>query len=229
MERKLQHLGGALLVGIFLGAVAMALISDHESTNLSVAVGSLSLGLETVDGKIDQQKLLDDMYAENFARDGLMGWLRKKSIYEISDQGLADALNQDLCEPIPEEPIASRIATGAACAEKPVARRLRELVQGRQPPFHYVGSEIEVGIPSADDGRPDEGRANACQEGPLVGRKVLLMNPLNEKEIEVLATGRYACPGFRKTADLQLHPNDANRIFDGALDKYNDAVAVVMN
>ena len=67
-----------------------------------------------------------------------------------------------------------------------------------------------------------------CDERGLRGRKVRLTNPLNNKSIEVEATGRYVCTGFDRVPDIQLHPTDANAIFDGPLGEYQEAVAVIL-
>ena len=225
---------GVLSVGLVLGFVAGVLIclwwsGGAESMEIEVTgPNGTTLHLAVEGFTLDQQALLNAIYKDDFARDGLMGWLSDKQIFKTSDPSLADALNTELCEPIPPTPLSAQIEAARKCAELPVALRLRELADQRDTPFHYIGRIVQVGIPENEMNRPPNSRANVCGEGGLHGRAVRLTNPLNNKSIEVEATGRYVCTGYDRVPDIQLNPTDAAAIFDGPRDEYQEAVAVVL-
>ena len=178
---------------------------------------------------IAHSELLEDIFSEKFSRDGFVGWLAEKDIYSIRDERLVDAINKRLCESIPEQPFEARIQAARACAEENVATSLRMLVARRQIPFHYVGTLVKVGIPSLED-QPPVGRANVCAESDLLDKEVELTNHRNGRRIEIEASwGRYPCTGYATFPDIQLNFDDAQELFPGALDEYQEAVAVILN
>ena len=120
--------------------------------------------------------VLEQMYAEEFSRAGLEGWLEEKSIYQISNRAIAAAL-PSLCEEVSaQDPLQERLRKQQACAEVDVIRDLRALARNRDVPFHYVGQEIRIGVPAEDD-QPDPGRASACSDGEWHGQDIELTNP----------------------------------------------------
>ena len=160
----------------------------------------------------------------------MIEWLAGKDIFHITDPRLSEALNKDLCASIPEEPLTERMRIARVCAEKDIAKKLRLLSRRKAVPFHYTGKEVQVGIPSAPEHQPQKGKANTCAEDDdLVGKRVQLTNPLNQKQLDVLASGYYPCSRVIRTPDIQLNPADADWLFDGPLRKYQDAIAVVLN
>ena len=189
--------------------------------------GGLALDLQAEGDQISHVDMLEQMYAEQFSRAGLLGWLREKSIYQISDREIAAAL-PGLCEEMsPQDPLQERLRKQQACAQIDVISDLRALASDRDVPFHYVGQEVRIGVPSEDD-QPAPRRANACSGGGWHGQDVELTNPLNERQITIFASGSYRCTGVIGTPDLQLNEADALGFFDGALDKYEEAVAVII-
>ena len=59
--------------------------------------------------------LLNDIFAQQFSRDGLMGWLADKDIFSFEDARLVEALNERLCDSIPEEPLDQKIKASQDC------------------------------------------------------------------------------------------------------------------
>ena len=156
--------------------------------------------------------------------------LANEGIYAPDDRRIVDAITE-LCDEIPSEPLEAYLSAARDCAEKPVPARLRQLVQQQAPPFHPAGRVVTIGVPDQDDQPPVEG-ANACQGGEWFRRRVLLTNPLNGRQITVLASGHYGqgiCGPVVGAADLQLNEEDAFSIFDGPLDKFEEAVAIIVN
>ena len=221
-----------LLVGAFVGVLTSTSLwwsGNAESMQINVTVpNGPSLNL-TVEGfTLEQKALLDKIYGDDFARAGLIGWLLDKRIFETSNPSLVEALNTTLCDPIPTAPLPDQIRAARQCAELPVALRLRELADQREIPFHYIGRIVQVGIPRNESNRPPNRRANVCGEGELRGRMVRLTNPVNNRSLEVEATGWYRCTGYERVPDIQLNPIDARAIFDGPFSEYQEAVAVIL-
>ena len=155
---------GVFSVGLVVGFVAGVLIclwwsGSAESMQIQVTgPNDTTLHLAVEGFTLDQQALLDTIYDDQFARDGLMGWLSDKRIFKTSDPSLAEALNTALCDPIPTTPLSAQIAAARKCAELPVALRLRRLADQRHTPFHYIGQIVRVGIPGNESNRPQDPR-----------------------------------------------------------------------
>lgn len=232
MQIDWKQFGAGFIVGAaVVGGAWIALgAADAEEKSFSVMFGDASISMNTRGGRIDHEALLESIFSEKFSRDGALGWLRDgQNVYSIKDPALASALHTKLCEEIPDRPIDAHISKGAACAEISVVENLRRLVEGHQVPFHYVGRKVQVGIQGAPEHAPRASRANACEGSDLSGKRVELTNLLNENQIMVLATGIYPCSGVSVKPDLQLNPEDASRLFDGPLRKYQPAIAVPLN
>ena len=178
--------------------------------------------------EIAHDKLLKDIFPQQFSKDGLMGWLADKNIFAFEDERLVKALNERLCEAIPEQPLDRKIKAAQDCANLPVATRLRELADKKWIPFHYVGVVVNVGVPERED-QPQIGQASVCASSALRDERVELTNSRTGNRIEVQATGRYTCTGFTTYPDIQLNFEDAGKLFSEPLGKYQEAVAVVLN
>ena len=151
---------GGLLVAFFIWRTG-----PSNPTEQSVEVtfpGGAALRLDASQPEIAHDQLLEEIFADTFMRDGLMGWLADKDIFSLQDARLVEALNERLCGSIPEEPLDKKIKASQDCAALPVAAALRELVDQRQVPFHYVGIPVQVGIPARED-QPGLGRAHALR------------------------------------------------------------------
>ena len=218
----------AALLGLAGGFLLCWAWQGMSSQTVAIAFpGGFTLDLQAEGNQISHVAVLEQMYAEEFSRAGLEGWLEEKSIYQISNRAIAAAL-PSLCEEVSaQDPLQERLRKQQACAEVDVIRDLRALARNRDVPFHYVGQEIRIGVPAEDD-QPAPGRASACSDGEWHGQNIELTNPLNEQQITILASGSYRCTGVLGTADLQLNAGDAVGLFDGALDKYEAAVAVII-
>lgn len=219
---------GVVVGGIVLALVVLALGFTRMGAKSLMIDFPLGGGIAVEADKLPQSELLEKMWADDFGKAGMIDWLSRRSVFQVTDARAVEALG-NLCGDFPAAPIGDRVAKQQECAEITVAKALRELARTRKPPFHYVGFQIRVGVSLDEEHRPTDGYANACQEGELLGRKVELTNPLNHKQIQVTATGRYPCSGMGITPDIQLNEADAAAIFDGALLKHQVAVAVVLD
>ena len=229
-DTKSPWIGRAIAAGLGLAVGFLICWGWQGMSSQTVAIsfpGGFSLDLQAEGNQMSHVAVLEQMYAEEFSRAGLEDWLEEKSIYQISNRAVASAL-PSLCEEMSaQDPLQERLRKQQACAEIDVIRDLRALARNRDVPFHYVGQEIRIGVPTEDD-QPDPGRASACSEGEWHGQDIELTNPLNEQQITILSSGSYRCTGVLGTADLQLNVGDAIGLFDGALDKYEVAVAVII-
>ena len=177
---------------------------------------------------ISHSELLENIYSEETARDGLLSWLADKDVFSMEDRRLAEALNQRLCDPIPQEPLDERIKSADDCASQPVAEDLRGLVERRDVPFHYVGKHVDVGVQNDEPHRPNDGEANVCGDSELFGRTLELTDEATGGRIEVAATRTYTCEGYAKYPGIQLNGKDAAKLFQKPLDKYQRAIVVIL-
>ena len=210
-------------LGVIFGVVGAFWVLDTDETrNLSIQFptgGSIELSAEA-DGSIDHAAVLERIYSREFSRSGMLSWLQSKQVYSLDDWNLPDAL-AELCGASREE--------REACVEITVIEDLRVKMLSHSPPFHYVGEDVEIGVPNQED-QPPMGRAHACAGGPWSGRRIELSSPATGNSVEVVAdAGVYTCTGEVRTPELQLNFEDADRLFGGEpLREYGSARAVVL-
>ena len=217
------------LVGFGAGWVICSMTSDSSRRTMELTFpGVAGLKIDISQPEIAHDKLLKDIFAQQFSRDGLMGWLADKDIFVFKDERLVEALNKRLCDIIPEHPLDRKIKAAQDCAELPVSTSLRQLADQKRVPFHYVGIAVNVGVPERED-QPQIRQASVCANSALHGERVELTNPRTGNRIDVQATGRYTCTGFTTYPDIQLTFEDARKLFSEPLGKYQEAVAVVLN
>ena len=207
---------GAFLVGVFWWATG----DSDETRSLSFRFPGGSVDLSAAaDGSMDHADALQEIYERDYARAGMLEWLETKQVYSLDSRELPDALAA-LC--------GSDKGEREACITTPVIRDLRSKMLSHDPPFHYVGEDVGIGVPSRDD-QPPVSRAHACSGGLWVGRRIELSNPANGNSVEVVAdAGTYTCTGVVKTPDLQLHFETADYLFNEPLREYGEARAVVL-
>ena len=225
---KTVVVGLVVLVALFIG---LNYFSGPTEQSVEVTFpGGSALRLDASQPEIAHDQLLEEIFADTFMRDGLMGWLVDKDIFSFKDARLVEALNERLCGSIPEEPLDQKIKASQDCAALPVAAALRQLVDQRQVPFHYVGISVQVGIPARED-QPGLGRAHACDDSEFRGKRVELTNPRTSNQIEVQVSGTYRCTGFQINMfpNIQLGSEDAQELFPGPFQKFQEAIAVALN
>ena len=222
--------GVCIVLGILGGLFADgAFFSGSSQRSVSVTLpGGVGLDLEATQDGILLDSLYSRIYADRSFRDGLIARLADDHIYQLTDPRLADALHEYLCSPIPDQPLTERTNAARECAELPVARRLRQLAEMRNVPFHYVGREIRIGVPSRED-QPKPGMAHTCKNSEFGDHAVELTNPRSNATITVRATGSYVCTGFTQYPDIQLGYTDAQELFGRPTNKYEAAIAVVLD
>ena len=135
---------GTFVVGVFWWATG----DSDESRSLSFQFPGGSVDLSaTADGSLDHADALQEIFETDYARAGMLEWLETQQVYSLSSRELPDALAA-LCGSGERE----------ACITVPVIRDLRGKMLSRDPPFHYVGEDVEIGVPSRE-GQPPVGVA----------------------------------------------------------------------
>ncbi|MBE2243269.1 MAG: hypothetical protein IAE86_10975 [Burkholderiaceae bacterium] len=177
---------------------------------------------------LDHDELMTTLFSKDDSKRGVLGWLRdKQHLYSLENPELAQALSTTLCDPIPLEPLESRLAKAEECASKPSAAALRRLSQERAVPFHYVGVRVKAGVQAAKPHRPGAGRVNVCRTGKFVAQRLQIVDPVTSRVIEVQPGGTYECT-VADHPDIQLDPEDAKRLFGRPPAQFESVIAVVI-
>lgn len=219
---NLKNVGMVVLAVVVVIIVAILLVRP-TSVELTFPGGTARLAGTS----ISHDSVLAKIWDEDFARAGLLGWLAEKNIFHIEDVRVVDALNNELCDPIPGQPLQDRIEAQQTCAEVSVASGLRELRESRRIPFHYVGRVVRIGVPTNG---PRTGQAWVCRNSEFLGKTVELTILQTGKQIEVVAAGGvYNCTDVGNFPHLQLNREDAANLFPSALEQYQEAIAIVVD
>lgn len=218
---------------VFAGLCGWAIGSTkvENPSGQSVRIEFPGVGIITIESRrdaLDADSLLEQLFAEDFSRNGILGWLRdKQQLYSTESTDLATFLNTKMCDAIPDAPLEDRLAKAEECASKPLVDALRFLSQKREVPFHYVGERGRASVQSARPHRPGSGFVNVCRPGPFVAQSLHVMDPVTEQYIEVQAKGYYRCT-HGTYPDIQLDPEDAKTLFRRPLDELEDVIVTVL-
>ena len=204
---KLQFYFLTFSLAAFVALAAM-LLREDAAGNVTFDFPGGQLIFEAERGLIPYSELLDSLFSSELYRPAAESWLRSERYFSIADQHLPDSLSAHLCDPIPEAPLDLMLEKARECAERGVARGFIRLRDERAVPFHRVGHEVVVGFP---DPPPPTGRANACQNGDLLGKTVTVIEPESGRAKVVEVSGYYPCPGG-PFPDLQIHRDDARQL-----------------
>ena len=222
---------------VILGWIAMSLwhttpTDSHDKKMILEFTGIGKLEMDTSKPETayqDLEEVLETIFENDFSKAGLMDWLVKKNIYFFRNDRLVKALNEDLCEPFPENSYAAKAKATEKCADRPVAKGLRDLREKSLIPFHHLGKVLDVGVPSRED-QPRIGHVSIRESHlELLGKKVELTYEPTGKQIEVEVSGRYPCTGAVKCNDMHLNIEDAVKLFPGAIQKSQKATAYVLD
>ena len=204
-----------LAIGIMIGWRAIPSEPTESEIEWDYPGGSLKINAKT--DLNSPEVMLTKLFSTDFSKAGTEKWLQDNyQMFSIEEQALVDAL-QDTCAPKPGMTPRERRQFMETCVKTPVISKLRSLAENHEPPFHYIGIEINVGIP---DQEPMEGKANVCKNNPnigidFLGKQIELTNPVNDVTITIKATGYYTCTGYNKYPDIQLSLKDAEKLFSG--------------
>ncbi|WP_413746555.1 hypothetical protein [Synechococcus sp. MIT S9507] len=204
-------IGGALVIayGQFGPVNPTKAAWKIKAPGISIIINSEGEGL-------DYHAILEAMFDNSFIKSAAIKWLGKEhNIYSLEEAELGEAIEESLCDEIPEKPFEERLSKAKECAKKPVAAKLRELANSHQPPFHFLGFKGDAGFP-AGQGAPTKGHANVCKNGPFYGKQLQVVNPKNNTLVEVNASRSLGdCTGFGGRPDIQLGSHDAYTLFPG--------------
>ncbi len=210
----------------FVVGILVCLITDIRSFSVDPTTGSIEFRTR----EPNDVEYIQSAWEDAARRQILLGTLANQGVFAVDDPRIAAAI-ENLCEPIPRTPLEAYLSAAIKCAEQPVPNALRQLARQKSPPFHTSGRVVTIGVPDTND-QPSVGRANTCQNGEWFRRRVLLTNPLNGFQVTVDATGHYGqgiCGPIVGAPDIQLNEGDALSIFDGPIDKFEEAVAIIVN
>ena len=76
--------------------VGMTKLSNPTEQMIDVTFPGGSITLDSSQPEIVYDKMLKDLFAKKFSKDGLMGWLADKDIFSFEDERLAKALTERL-------------------------------------------------------------------------------------------------------------------------------------
>ena len=80
-------------------------MGSTKSVNITFP-GGIALEMDVSQPEIAHSALLTQLFSEEFTRDGVLGWLaREQQNFSISDERLVAALEESLCDPIPNKPL----------------------------------------------------------------------------------------------------------------------------
>jgi hypothetical protein len=232
MRKNVQVFFAGLILGVALMAILAPRVmpSSPTKSTLKILVPGGKGGIElNVEGdSVDYEKVLSQLFADDFMKDAAIKWLEKKErIYPIESPDLAAAISSELCSPIPDAPMEARLEKGRECAQKPVVKALRELASEHRPPFHYVGITGKLGVPDDENDQPAKGKASVCRDSDFFGKNLQVVNPLDSTAIEVEATGYYLCTHAVTFPDIQLGSEDATRLFPKTVRRRLEDVIIV--
>jgi len=219
------------MIGILIGWRAIP--SDPAESEIEWEYPGGSLKINAKKDLSSPEAMLVRLFSTNFSQAGTKKWLKDNyQMFSIEEQSLVDAL-KGMCAQEADMTPEERRQHMETCAKKPVISQLRSLAENHEPPFHYIGFEVKIGIP---DPEPKEGTANVCLKNPRIpveflGKEIELTNPDNKVSIIVKATGYYKCTGYNIFPDIQLNLNDARRLFIGQKrQEYEDTkvIAVIL-
>lgn len=228
---------GIFMGGLAVGAGIVALFwwgasGAHEKELAITLPNGGSMTLKAQENRIGHKELLDQMNCDPNAGPVLKDWMRGREFFHVTDSNLPDAL-KNLCAPFPGtfDPVESLDEWSEAarlCAEKEVAKRLREMRDRRDVPFHDWGKPVEVSFPVEP---PPLGQAFTCEKDwDLRGRDLRVRNTDNNKSVDVRAVaGTYRCTPGDGRPDIQLNREDARRIFGSSLPPRHKALAIILN
>jgi hypothetical protein len=204
-----------LIIGILIGWRAIP--SDPAESEIEWDYPGGSLKINAKKDLNSPEAMLIRLFSTDFSQAGTKKWLKDNyQMFSIEEQSLVDAL-KDLCSLGPDMKPEERRQQMETCVKIPVISQLRSLAESHEPPFHYIGFKVKIGIP---DPEPKEGTANVCLKNPRIpseflGKEIELTNPDNNVSITVKATGHYKCTGYNIFPDIQLSLNDARKLFIG--------------
>ena len=106
-DTKSPWIGRAIALGAGVG-FAIAIIvcwawQGMSSQTVAIAFpGGFTLDLQAAGNQMSHVAVLEQMYAEEFSRAGLEGWLEEKSIYQISNRAIAAPIPLPVLRPSTE-------------------------------------------------------------------------------------------------------------------------------
>jgi hypothetical protein len=162
MDVKIKYLLWGAVIG---GAIAvMICILVLKGSLDSFTIKGKDFTLEMEGRKIEHEKLLNEMWENDFARDGLVGWIKRKDYYNINDAALISAIKK-----LP--------------SSSPLAVSLKVMENETQGPWEEKSQKVFISVP--DNQYVSAGEVQTWRNSKL-GDKTLIFETAASGPVELL-------------------------------------------
>jgi hypothetical protein len=208
-----------------LGAVIGFAVAKNRAVELQIRQGERSALLKISGGEVNYEQLLATFFepGNEWLRGAAKTWLlEKQDIVSITATQLAEKLEAKACgefavlsKPSPDKYFEDLDNRGK-CAQLPNVKALRQLRQGRRPPFHDVAEVMNATIPRPDS-HPMRDTVNVCtSKRELDGVRIELVSPNRSGVVRTeplirTARARMEC-GQTSFTQMHLRPEDATEL-----------------
>lgn len=212
------------ILTILLIVIVLVIVIQPDEATIEVDVEGKKIKFDAKKDLKDHGAMLTKIFETDFSNSAAKVWLNKyQKMFSLSDNDEFTANLQELCDDHADD----------RCLGNPNVKRLRNLSDNNQPPFHHVFDEVKVGVQDEKRHRPSNGHANACANGPYENKYIVLLNPKKEKikDAKFYVSGRYRCVkgGSKTYPDLQLNKDDAVRLFERVINTTVEAEAAILH
>ena len=151
---------------------------------------------------------------------------KEKDFFHYKDRGLAERLSDELSDTHPQgndESMEQRTnRLNLVIKDNPLIADLRNRARQYKSPFQYIGTPVQVGVPSGN--RPQSPTVYVAFDSEFAGRVVEIRNPKNEKHLTLRAIGAFHPT---TTVDFQMNRRQAIYLF-GRVNTTAKAVAFIL-
>ena len=197
-----------IIVIIGLSTTLLAILIHDEDKN--------SVQLQVENNKVEDGAVLDSIRRKE----------TEKDFFHYKDRGLVERLSKELSDTHPQEndeSIEQRTnRLNRVLEDNPLIADLRGRARQYKSPFQYIGTPVQVGVPSGN--RPRSPTVYVAFESEFDGRVVEIRNLKNEKHLTLRAMGAF----YPTTAvDFQMNRRQAIYLF-GRVNTTAKAVAFIL-
>jgi hypothetical protein len=208
---KYYFITGMVCLAIGIAAVFLIQKTGTKTADIKMKFGENELNIKLDQEVIEASEVLDKIFKTEFSREGTLAWLKDhQHLYAPDDPDIMPAFDTMAFDQI-------------------VAEKLRQLSFRREGPWAYQLDTVSIGIPDSLKHQPKEGFANACGNGIYFMKNLRIYSMDQQREIEVIATGKYECPKLFKFPDIQLNPVDAAKLLGTTnFSEYEHGMALIL-
>ncbi|MYC12574.1 MAG: hypothetical protein F4Y39_02475 [Gemmatimonadetes bacterium] len=206
-------------------------VKNNVRLGLAIVIVTIGLGFTLLlihDGdKNSVQSPIENNKVEVSAiPDSIQKKEKEKDFFHYKDRGLAERLSDELSDTQAQgndESMEQRTnRLNRVIEDNPLIADLRDRARQYKPPFQYIGTPVQVGIPSGN--RPQSRTVYVAFESEFAGRVVEIRNPKNEKHLTLRAIGAFH---HTTSVDFQMNRRQAIYLF-GRVNTTAKAVAFIL-